>query len=70
MKNNVFGKKLKELRLEKGLSQRILGENLGVCNQSISFWESGAREPDLNTVVEIAEFFDVSADYLLGLTDY
>lgn len=70
MKNNVFGKKLKELRLEKGLSQRILGENLGVCNQSISFWESGAREPDLNAVVEIAKFFDVSVDYLLGLTDY
>lgn len=70
MKNNIFGKKLKELRLEKGISQRALGEKLDVCNQTISFWESGAREPDLNTVAEIAEFFDVSADYLLGLTDY
>ena len=65
MKNNIFGKRLKELRLEKGLSQQKLGELLGFCNQTISFWENGSREPDLDTLVEIAHFFDVSIEELL-----
>ena len=65
MKNNFFGKRLKELRLEKNLSQRKLGELFNVCNQTISFWESGSREPDLDTLLDIAHFFDVSVEYLL-----
>lgn len=65
MKDNIFGKKLKELRLEKGLSQRKLGEIFNVCNQTVSFWESGSREPDLDALVAIAEYFDVCIDYLL-----
>lgn len=65
MKNNFFGKKLKELRIEKGLSQRALGEKFKVCNQTISFWETGSREPDLDSLLEIAHFFDVSVDFLL-----
>lgn len=65
MKNNCFGKKLKELRIDKGLSQQKLGELLGFCNQTISFWESGSREPDLDTLVNIAHFFGVSVDELL-----
>ena len=65
MKNNIFGKRLKELRLEKGLSQRSLGEIFNVCNQTISFWESGSREPDLDTLVNIAHYFDVSLEHLL-----
>ena len=65
MKDNIFGKRLKELRLEKGLSQRSLGEIFNVCNQTISFWESGNREPDLDALVEIAQYFDVSVDYLV-----
>lgn len=70
MKNNQFGKKLKELRIEKNLSQRKLGEILSVCNQTVSFWGSGNREPDLDAIVKIADFFDVSADYLLGRKDF
>ncbi len=65
MKNNCFGKKLKELRIDKGFSQQKLGELLGFCNQTISFWESGSREPDLDTLVKIAHFFGVSVDELL-----
>ena len=65
MKNNVFGKKLKELRLEKNLSQRKLGEIFNVCNQTISFWETGSREPDLDSLLNIARFFNVPVDYLL-----
>ena len=66
MKNNEFGNILKELRLEKGLSQRKLGLDLGVVNQTVSFWESGSREPDLDTLVKIARYFNVTIGYLLG----
>lgn len=65
MKKNIFGKRLKELRIEKGLSQQKLGEILGFCNQAVSFWENGSREPDLDTVLEISHFFDVTLEELL-----
>ncbi len=65
MRNNIFGKKLRELRLEKGLSQRELGKIFNVCNQTISFWESGSREPDLDNLLMIAKYFGVTIDYLL-----
>lgn len=65
MKDNVFGKRLKELRIEKGLSQQKLGEHLGFCNQTISFWENGSREPDLDTLLIIAHYFEVSLEDLL-----
>lgn len=65
MRDNVFGKKLKELRLEKGLSQQKLGEILGFCNQTISFWENGSREPDLDTLILISQYFNVSIEELL-----
>lgn len=66
---NTFGERLKELRTEKGLSQKALAERLG-CNQSmVSFWENGINEPTENAIRKAALFFEVSADYLLGLTD-
>lgn len=69
MKNNFFGQRLKELRLDKNMSQRELGKIFNVCNQTISFWETGSREPDLDMLVEIANFFEVSIDSLLGFED-
>lgn len=68
MKNNIFGKRLKELRLEKGLSQQKLGEIFGFCNQTVSFWENGSREPDLDTLLTIAHYFEVSLEELLEET--
>jgi transcriptional regulator with XRE-family HTH domain len=65
MKDNIFGKNLKSLRIEKGISQQKLGEILGFCNQTISFWESGSREPDLYTLLAIARFFEVPIEELL-----
>ena len=65
MKNNLFGINLKTLRLLKNLSQRQLGDDLNVCNQTISFWENGSREPDLDTLIKIAKYFEVSIDALL-----
>ncbi len=66
MKNNIFGETLRTLRLSEQLSQESLGKKLGVCNQTVSFWEIGKREPDLDMLVKIAEYFQVSTDYLLG----
>ena len=65
MKKNIFGIRLKELRIEKKLSQRELGKIFNVCNQTISFWETGAREPDLDTLVEISHYFGVALENLL-----
>ena len=69
MKNNYFGKKIKELRVEQNLSQRELGVALGFSNQTVSFWETGQREPDMDALIKISKFFNVPSDYLLGLTD-
>ena len=65
MENNYFGKTLKMLREEKNISQRQLGEDLGVVNQTVSFWETGSREPDLDMLISIAKYFDVTIDFLL-----
>ena len=69
MKGNILGKKLRELRLEQGISQRRLGEMLGFSNQAVSTWECGLREPDCDSLVELAKFFNVSVDFLLGLSE-
>ena len=69
MQNNVFGKRLRELRIERELTQRQLGEVLNVWNQTVSFWETGKREPDLDTLVRIAHYFDVPIEYLLENKD-
>ena len=65
MKGNIFGKNLRELRTGEAISQRELGNRLGVCNQTVSFWESGKREPDMDSLLKIAEYFKVTTDDLL-----
>ena len=62
-----FGKRLKQLRKRKGLTAEQLGERIGVARTTIFGYETGARLPDLFTTKKLAEFFDVSVDYLIGL---
>ena len=64
-----FNKKLKELRKEKSLTQKQLAEILEVSTTCYAGYEQGYREPDFKTLKKICLFFDVSADYLLGLED-
>lgn len=64
-----FKERLKELRSEKELSQTQLAKELGVSQRSVSNWETGVRQPDFETLEKLANFFAVSTDYLLGLTD-
>jgi transcriptional regulator with XRE-family HTH domain len=61
--------RLKNLRLENNLTQKELAEKLNMQNTAISKYELGEREPDIETINNIAEFFNVSTDYLLGRTD-
>lgn len=64
-----FCERLKELRLEKGMGQIELANRLGVSKSSISIWEKGESYPSIISLYYIAKFFNVSADYLLGLND-
>ena len=64
-----FDENLRNLRKEKDYSQEYLAEKLGVTRQTISKWENGTAMPDLKKLIELADFFEVSMDDLLGL-DY
>lgn len=61
--------RLKELRIEKKMNQKELADRLGYKQNTISQWENGKRFMDTETLRTIADFFDVSTDYLLGLSD-
>ena len=63
------GERLKQLRKNKKITQSELGEKINVTKVSISGYESGNRTPDTDTLQKIADFFEVSTDYLLGRTD-
>lgn len=65
----MFSERLKELREEAGLSQKEIADILNISRTSISGYESTNREPDFSTLIKIANFFDISLDYLLGRTD-
>ena len=66
----ILGSRLKELREEKGLTQKQLAEQLGLNSVTYLRYEKSQREPALSVVADIAEYFNVSVDYLLGLKDY
>lgn len=63
----VFAERLKELRLERGLSQAQLAKAVGLSHTAIVYWETEQRVPNANVVVIFAAFFGVTTDYLLGL---
>lgn len=66
---NIFGERLKELRLENEIGQVKLAEDLNVSKGIISLWENGLREPKLSNLITLAQYFQVSIDYLAGLED-
>lgn len=66
---NKFAERLKELRVEKNLNQVELAAAIGVSKGIISLWENGLREPGMFSLIQLAKFFDVSIDYLVGLND-
>jgi transcriptional regulator with XRE-family HTH domain len=66
----MFGKRLKALRLEKGLSQSELGRLVSLKSQTISHYETGYRSPSVVTINHLCEIFNVTSDYLLGRSQY
>lgn len=66
----VIGQRIKELRLEKGISQKKLADAVGVDKRAVIFWEQGVNEPKASYIRNIAEYFECSADFLLGLSDF
>ncbi len=64
-----FAERLKDLRLEKGLSQRELAKSVNISHVAIIRWENETHSPNAEAVVTLAKFFGVTTDYLLGLTD-
>ena len=61
-----FGRRLRELRASKGLSQNKLAEILNVSASTVALYENNFRMPSYDALIKIADFFGVSTDYLLG----
>lgn len=60
--------RLRELRQQKGISQQTLAEAIGISQQSINKYENHNIEPDICTLIAIANYFQTSVDYLIGHT--
>ncbi|WP_028987646.1 helix-turn-helix domain-containing protein [Thermicanus aegyptius] len=65
----MFQKRLKALRTKKKLTHQDMADFLGISRQAYGLYENGKREPDFHTLQKLADFFNVSTDYLLGRTD-
>lgn len=68
-RNALFPSQLRELRKEKGISQAALAKALRVSKSTVGLWETGDTLPDAKSLHDVAAFFDVSANYLLGFTN-
>lgn len=64
-----FGKRIKRLREDKGVRQEDIGKMFNVSKSAVSQWENDIRTPDMDIIIKLADYFDVSTDYLLGRTD-
>ena len=62
----TLGKRIKELRREKGLLQDDLAREIGVSKGTVSVWERDARKPEYDTLQQLCEYFQVNLGYLLG----
>jgi transcriptional regulator with XRE-family HTH domain len=65
----IFSERLYQLRTERNLSQKQLGEVVGLSHKAISTLESGTRGTTIEKLILLARYFHVSTDYLLGITD-
>lgn len=63
-----FSERLRHLRSEKGITQKALADQLGISKSSVNMYERGEREPSLETMEAIADYFNVDMDYLYGKT--
>lgn len=64
----MLGERLLELRLEKNLTQKELGEKFHISSVRYGHYENNRREPDIDLLIDFAQFYNVSVDYLIGNT--
>ncbi len=69
-KRNKLPERLLQLRKEANLTQKELAEKLNMNSVTYLHYEKGQREPSLDTLLDFADFFSVSVDFLIGKTDY
>ena len=69
MENEAIGRRISGLLSERGLPQKDLAAAIGVHVNVVSYWCRSVRIPNIDQIVEVAQFFGVTTDYLLGLTD-
>ena len=69
MAGSTFGDRLRELRRERGMQQRELGELYNLSSSAIGSYERNLREPTLERLLQLSEYFGVSVDYLLCRTE-
>ena len=65
-----MNEKLKQLRQEKGVKQEEVAKAIGITKSAYSNYEQGIREPSFQILVQLCKYFDVTSDYLLGLSDF
>lgn len=66
----MYGKRIRELRLENNLTQKQLAEKVQVDFRTVSFWETERFEPNIEQITKLCAFFGVSSDFLIGIKDY
>ncbi|MCI8820059.1 MAG: helix-turn-helix transcriptional regulator [Clostridia bacterium] len=66
----ILAKRIKNIRQENNLTQSQFGEKLSVSQDNVSLWENGKSLPTAEQIINICKLFNVTADYLLGLTEY
>ena len=64
-----MGKKLKNLRKQKRLTQKQVADRIGLAISAVSSYEAGTRYPSYDVLIKLARIYHVSTDYLLGMTD-
>lgn len=66
----MYGLRIRELRKERKLTQKQLADILEVDFRTVSFWENETYEPNIKQLTKLCDFFEVSADYIIGLKDF
>lgn len=69
LERKVFAERLRQLRKSRGMLQKTLSHELGISFQALSMMETAERWPSIEILAAIADFFEVSTDYLLGRCD-
>lgn len=67
--NYIFPKRLRKLMENRWITQKALADAINMRPQTVSLYTTGQSFPDVNTLKKIAEFFNISADYLIGVSD-